>query len=143
MNYIHRDLLNHAEAYMVMTYICDQCGAEERVWNSRDGVVPFVIQCVRCDGYKVHRNFNQDIFDPKYYEKLLVGDRYFKKATIKEHKEKVNKRINKLIESAKESEKENIRGLKNTLYKTFVEGETIIKTFNGHAEEISYILNNQ
>ena len=35
----------HAEAYCLMKYKCEKCGKTEILWNSRDGVTPFMIKC--------------------------------------------------------------------------------------------------
>ena len=35
----------HAEAFCLMKYRCEKCGQAEVVWNSRDGVTPFIINC--------------------------------------------------------------------------------------------------
>lgn len=35
----------HAEAFALMRYHCEACGAIETLWNSRDGVTPFGIDC--------------------------------------------------------------------------------------------------
>lgn len=40
----------HVEAFCIMTYHCQQCGRVEKVWNSRDGVTPFIIGCDMCGG---------------------------------------------------------------------------------------------
>lgn len=41
----------HAEAYCLMKYKCEKCGKTEILWNSRDGVTPFMIKCEKCDGH--------------------------------------------------------------------------------------------
>lgn len=38
------------EAYVVMIYRCRKCAHRERIWNSRDGVTPFLVDCRRCGG---------------------------------------------------------------------------------------------
>ncbi len=44
----------HAEAFMLMSYQCDGCGTQEQVWNSRDGVTPFIVRCDNCNGAAKH-----------------------------------------------------------------------------------------
>jgi hypothetical protein len=44
----------HAEAFCNMKYVCQECGHSEMVWNSRDGVTPFIIGCTKCDGDMCH-----------------------------------------------------------------------------------------
>lgn len=58
----------HKEAFCKMKYVCEACGAVEYLWNSRDGVTPFMISCDQqgCDGHMQHKNFSQDrvMFSP-------------------------------------------------------------------------------
>lgn len=60
--------MNHAEAFCLMTYKCTSisCGAEEELWNSRDGVTPFVIGCRDCGSEAQHVDFDKDKFAPDY-----------------------------------------------------------------------------
>lgn len=52
---------NHKEAFCVMQYRCQVCRFLEILWNSRDGVTPFVISCVACTtGYMQHINWRED-----------------------------------------------------------------------------------
>ena len=41
---------NFAEAYCIMLYRCEKCKKIEMIWNSRDGVTPFCVNCVNCNG---------------------------------------------------------------------------------------------
>jgi len=50
---------NHSEAFCVMNYRCKKCNLEERLWNSRDGVTPFIIGC-KCGGEMSHVNWGDD-----------------------------------------------------------------------------------
>lgn len=50
----------HAEAYCLMKYRCEKCGFTEKVWNSRDGVTPFIINCEKCSGHMQHIDWNED-----------------------------------------------------------------------------------
>lgn len=80
----------HGEAYMLMTYRCDGmagglaaaagrerrgCGASEVVWNSRDGVTPFMIGCRHCGGEAKHVDWQGDVYAPNHQPEL--GDRIF------------------------------------------------------------------
>lgn len=59
---------NHAEAFHLMKYHCESCGISEILWNSRDGVTPFIIDCTHChgkDGAK-HVNWDHDKCSPEY-----------------------------------------------------------------------------
>ena len=50
---------NHAEAFCVMTYTADDGSETEQVWNSRDGVTPFVIT-LRSGKRATHTNWAAD-----------------------------------------------------------------------------------
>lgn len=72
----------HAEAFNLMIYRCDR-GHEERIWNSRDGVTPFIIDCRYCENAEaVHHDWNRDQYLPTYH--LTAGDRFFRDGTIEE-----------------------------------------------------------
>ena len=49
----------HPEAFMIMTYRADDGIEEERIWNSRDGVTPFVIT-LRNGKQATHVDWGQD-----------------------------------------------------------------------------------
>lgn len=52
---------NHAEAFCLMWYKCEKCGHEMRIWNSRDGVTPFIIACPACRmGEAKHIDWGRD-----------------------------------------------------------------------------------
>lgn len=65
----------HPEAFCLMEYHCQACGNIEIVWNSRDGVTPFIIDCPKCDGEAQHDNWNKDKRSP--FHNLQPGQRYF------------------------------------------------------------------
>lgn len=73
---------NHAEAFSLMTYCCEslKCNNRIRVYNSRDGVTPYVTMCPICKGEMVH-SF-RDVFYPDYA--LKPGDYYFRDMTREE-----------------------------------------------------------
>lgn len=60
----------HREAFCLMWYACEQCGARERVWNSRDGVTPFTMPCVNCGADSLrgmtHVDWNLDVYAPHH-----------------------------------------------------------------------------
>jgi hypothetical protein len=50
----NRKLYRFQEAFCFIKYICD-CGAEEVIWNSRDGAIAYDIECVECgDSMRKH-----------------------------------------------------------------------------------------
>jgi hypothetical protein len=67
---------NHAEAFKLMTYKCESCHYEERIWNSRDGVTPFGINCPKCNlATSRHINWQWDEYLPEYIP--VRGQRVF------------------------------------------------------------------
>ena len=66
---------NHVEAFCLMQYGCEHCGFNEELWNSRDGVTPFIINCPKCNGEMKHINWRSDRRLPGYIPK--PGKRVF------------------------------------------------------------------
>jgi hypothetical protein len=64
----------HMEAFRLMTYRSDDGTEEELIWNSRDGVTPFVIR-LRSGKTATHVNWTNDRRIPDH--QLKHGDRYF------------------------------------------------------------------
>ena len=62
---------NHREAFALMTY-ADKEGNEEVIWNSRDGVTPF-ITWLRNGNEANHVRFDEDKYAP--FHVPAVGDR--------------------------------------------------------------------
>lgn len=58
---------DHVEAFCTMQYECQTCRTIETLWNSRDGVTPFIIQCQQCDGEMNHGSFEFDECVPDYF----------------------------------------------------------------------------
>lgn len=57
----------HAEAFMLMTYACRMCHHAEIIWNSRDGVTPFGLNCPSCgQPTMLHVNWEQDVYAPQH-----------------------------------------------------------------------------
>lgn len=77
------------EAFMLMQYECSPsdtsrfggpppkpaCGNVEIVWNSRDGVTPYVIDCRHCGGQARHVRWHADLYAPDH--RPAVGERVF------------------------------------------------------------------
>lgn len=64
----------HGEAYALMRYLSDDGTEEEIIWNSRDGVTPFVIT-LRSGKVAKHVNWSGDFPFPNYQPPL--GSRMF------------------------------------------------------------------
>jgi len=58
----HQSGFRHKEAFCLMQYRCARCSQVELLWNSRDGVTPFIIRCAQegCKGEMQHINFGRD-----------------------------------------------------------------------------------
>jgi hypothetical protein len=67
----------HVEAFCLMTYR-NESGVEERIWNSRDGVTPFVVS-LRDGSEAQHEEWRKDEYAPAHVP--AVGDRIFVTAT--------------------------------------------------------------
>ena len=63
------------DSYMLMAYLCRKCNHREQIWNGRDGVSPFCVNCSKCDGTMSHVDWNKDVRDPDYCPPK--GSRYF------------------------------------------------------------------
>ncbi len=64
----------HAEAFCLMTYEADDESERETVWNSRDGVAPFVIS-LRSGKTARHVDWHNDRYAPDHVPQL--GERIF------------------------------------------------------------------
>lgn len=100
---------NHLEAFCHMIYECEKCGWIIRVWNSRDGVTPFIgPRCHlfhdfypdthRCNGMTQHAMWDQDEYDPDY--ELQPGDYYWTDYTEEDAKRKVYRTVEDLWDDA-------------------------------------------
>lgn len=72
---MEEEVTQHGEAYALMQYECKQCHAVERIWNSRDGVTPFIVDCRDCGGEATHARWNEDVYAPDHVPAL--GSRMF------------------------------------------------------------------
>lgn len=82
---------NHKEAFCLMIYRCENCGEFEQLWNSRDGVTPFIIGCKYCGGEAVHVMWHYDECVPDYIPES--GQRIFIDMTKERAEEIARKRI--------------------------------------------------
>jgi hypothetical protein len=77
----------HAEAFCLMQYECKPresrfgaeprpgCGTVEWIWNSRDGVTPFGVDCRACGGEALHARWGEDQYAPGHMPP--IGSRMF------------------------------------------------------------------
>ena len=73
----------HPEAFCLMTYKSDDGREAEVIWNSRDGVTPFVIT-LKSGRAGRHVEWHKDAYAPAHRPK--VGDRIFRNMTRAEAK---------------------------------------------------------
>jgi len=86
----------HVEAFCLMRYECaglkvegglrgarpKGCGHHEIIWNSRDGVTPFITQCPSCGGDLLHAYFASDKYALDH--KPHRGQRIWRDGTLAE-----------------------------------------------------------
>lgn len=65
----------HAEAFMLMKYASEDGTVEEIIWNSRDGVTPFVVTAQDGVTSMTHVDWGRDVYQPDHRPK--PGDRIF------------------------------------------------------------------
>jgi hypothetical protein len=81
---------NHAEAYCLMKYATRDGHTVEWLWNSRDGVTPFIIRSK--DGEEMnHVDFYLDRYLPLY--KPMAGERVFVDMTPERARERAAQRV--------------------------------------------------
>ena len=76
-----------------MQYKCEGCKTTELLWNSRDGVAPFVIKCPTCGSESTHIDFGSDLFSKDYIP--LNDSRVFVDLTLEKYRKNKRKYINK------------------------------------------------
>jgi hypothetical protein len=85
------DKNQHREAFALMNYLCEK-GCSEQLWNSRDGVTPFVIHCATHPGSTMqHVNWSHDKYQPDWIPK--IGDRVFVDCTLERLLEHERKKV--------------------------------------------------
>lgn len=71
---------NHPEAFRLMEYVSEDDTEREVLWNSRDGVTPFIISSPTSGVELIHKNWKADRYAPNHVPK--VGDRIFVDLTL-------------------------------------------------------------
>jgi hypothetical protein len=70
----------HREAFCLMWYACE-CGHQERIWNSRDGVTPFRTLCPSCGRAGMqHERWDEDACEPNHRPR--AGQRVWVSMTV-------------------------------------------------------------
>lgn len=99
---------NHAEAFCLMWYQCKDCGAKERIWNSRDGVTPFGMRCPSCGRADYHHtHFGSDLYAPNH--RLNKFQRFWRDGTPAEAEVIMRHRIEQMRVMHPMSEEEEQR----------------------------------
>lgn len=93
-----RSEYNHAEAFCLMLYRSDDGAEAEILWNSRDGVTPFVISSQSGKAMQ-HVDWHLDQRAPNYIPN--VGDRIFIDLTLEKSFEYAARQVDKYWEDAK------------------------------------------
>lgn len=81
----------YKEAFMLMTYQCQECSVEERIWNSRDGITPFSVGCRECTGLMNHLRWHDDRYAPQFVP--LPGSRIFVNLTMERSYASARRRV--------------------------------------------------
>lgn len=114
---------NHDEAYCLMTYKCQECKRTEVLWNSRDGVTPFIINCEKCNGQMQHVNWNQDVRNKNYIPK--IGQRVFIDTPIDAYKVMMRTKA-KYIKEHVDGNMDTLQRIYNGLMKEYKSSEPYI-----------------
>lgn len=102
---------DHKEAYMLMKYQCEVCGAVEIIWNSRDGVTPFMGPvCIRgqCGGVTRHVDWEKDVYAPDF--KPGIGTRIWRDGTLDMMRDIMKRRVEQNPEYLSDEAKQDISG---------------------------------
>ena len=118
---------NHVEAFCLMNYKCRNCGHREQLWNSRDGVTPFIIDCIKCDGENEHVHFWMDKRKPFY--RPYRGQRIFVDMTEERYLEMMQKRMEYFIGTEHEIPEEKRPEFLEEAVKDMRKGEPDIKVW--------------
>ena len=55
------------DAFLMMIYVCElDPNHAFMIWNSRDGVTPFIVTCAYCRGHAKHVAWQSDIYMPNH-----------------------------------------------------------------------------
>lgn len=69
----------HNDGFLLMTYAC-KAGHREVIWNSRDGITPFMVDCRTCADVAYHVEWRMDARTERHVPK--IGDRVFINLTM-------------------------------------------------------------
>lgn len=61
---------SHSEAFCLMIYYCKELDETEVLWNSRDGVTPFVIGNKAGTNMMQHVDWEKDVYRPDYVPEI-------------------------------------------------------------------------
>lgn len=80
------------DAFLIQTYTCKN-GHRERIWNSRDGVTPFVVTC-RCGAEARHVSMRDDVYALEHVP--AAGERIFADPTDDDRRALAERRFQEL-----------------------------------------------
>lgn len=109
----------HGEAFMHMQYVSKD--SRKRIyltiWNSRDGVTPFMTYCAEYGVELQHVNWGQDSYDPNY--KPRKGDLIWRSMTKEDAEEMAKKQIEMWLKEKKRLEEMTDEDFKKSGMKDF------------------------
>jgi len=98
MNEVKKRGCTHVEGFCLMWYMCSECGHTECIWNSRDGVTPFCVDCPSCGNPSLmHVAWRPDEFVMSH--ELNLEQRFFRDGTRDEAIEILKRRQKLLVSS--------------------------------------------
>lgn len=86
---------NHAEAFCLMRYASKDGRVSEWIWNSRDGVTPFIVTAKDGKTELTHVNWRGDECRPDHV--LQPGDRYFGPGTREMAEREAKRRLDSCV----------------------------------------------
>ena len=84
----------HREAFRLMQYQCTHCQKIELIYNTRDGVTPFIVNSLCCKASAEHINWAYDLYLPNYPPPK--GTRVFRNGTDDEARAIMRRRVSEL-----------------------------------------------
>jgi len=88
-----REGMTHGEAFCLMMYVDEKTGEREWLWNSRDGVTPFIIGSPAGNPSR-HDRWGEDVFVPNFVPPL--GMRVFVDMTPERRLELMRRRVEEM-----------------------------------------------
>lgn len=122
----------HREAFCLMWYAC-ACGHQERYWNSRDGVTPFMTLCPSCGRPDMkHVHWGRDEYAPDH--KPTIGQRMWVSMTPERARSIANARLGQAIDAGRITAKEAATHVDSLAASIYHDGEAPALNVHGYTE---------